>query len=469
MGIAVFAAPACSDDRTGDDAGNNPPADSGVTADSGQPDSGDAPDSGEQPDTGAGPSCPAVGVIADPNPPQTEDCTALGPELQAGTAPERRGDMASAIDKRCGRAIIFYGDRAEPVQCGPVASQFLSDGYAFDLDTGVWTEIEVQGGNAPLRRARAAAAWDETSNRFIMFGGRYRPGTSGAYTFLKDLWAFDPSTRTWEELSPQNSPNGPGGRMNSAIAIDHANNRVLVFGGGQISADFMSFVVDSQTWAFDLGTRMWSQIGSNSPPPPRLFHAVTFDRMRERFYVFGGGGPNSFSDASEFYNDVWYLDLAMDRWVRAANNTGPDARIRPEIEYDAARDQLVMFAGHDNTDTGLRNDLWTFNLETFEWSEIKAGDTLNQPQRGFCDFPGNFTTPDLCSPERREAHTFEIFGNRAFMFGGRTDCGLASDTWLLRLDTMEWSRVVNSFTGMTCYRLGLSAVECEAPDSRICG
>jgi hypothetical protein len=372
------------------------------------------------------------------------------------------------MDKTCGRVLMFHGDSAEPVMCGPAASIFLEDGWAFDPARGTWQQIEVAAGSPlPLRRARGHAVWDEMRNRMILFGGRYRQGTTGNYTYLNDVWAFDPSTKTWEELSPVGAANGPTGRMNSSMVADPANDRILIHGGGQVAADFMSFIVDNQTWAFELGTRTWSRLGQNNAPRPRLFHVSAYDRNRARLYVFGGGGADSFT-ATSFYQDLWYLDIASDQWFSAPmGNFIPAGRIKAELEYDGPRDQLLLFGGHDDTRLGNDNDLWRFDLENLAWERIHEGDVYNRPAIGICDFPADFTIIDPCLPERRESHLFEIFGNLAYMHGGRTDCGLANDTWVLDLTTMTWSRVNSSFTGMTCFRSGRT--DCMEANAKKCG
>ena len=79
----------------------------------------------------------------------------------------------------------------------------------------------------------------------------------------------------------------------------------------------------------------------------------------------------------------------------------------------------------------------------------------------------DFATIDPASPERRESHAFSILGDIAVMHAGRTDCGLANDTWVLDLLTFTWQRINNSFTGMTCFRSGRQ--DCMMPGAKKCG
>lgn len=464
--------------------------------------------SAEEP-TDGGSSTPDTGVTVDAGTPDTgvpETCPALGNALQEGTAPTRRGDSAAGYDPDCQRIFMFFGDAAEPQSCNPAAAQFLADGYTFDVRLGVWAEIEVQGTNKPLERVRPSGAWDTARKRFIVFGGRWRNGTSGNYTYLNDVWAFDPESRSWIELSPLDRPGAPVPRMNTVMVHDAVGDRLLVFAGGRASG--ITFAVDSDTWAFDLDTNTWSRIAQGGmQPTPRLFHVGALDTKRNRLWVFGGGGEDSFTSADDFFRDLWYLDLATETWTQTALGTAcrqdvncggapciegicntPSKRIKGSLTYDETQDRLILFAGHDAGSLGNDNDLWSYDIANASWRRETAGDEYNPisctgdddcpstrtcgpggvcEQFGFCDFAADFATFDPNSPERRESHAAVTAGDRMYMYGGRTDCGLVNDTWYLDLQTNQWIEVTPSFSGLTCWRSGRQ--DCDQPDTRKCG
>lgn len=424
-------------------------------------DTGGLPDAMEPPDAGQMDAEPVDSGVGN-------GCPPLGTLLDEGNNPPRRGDMAFAFDGTCNRIFMFYGDAAEPVNCNPAASIFLEDGYTFDVATGRWAAIEIAGGDMPLKRARSAGAWDKTRGRFLVFGGRYRVGTSGSYTFLNDLWALDPATKTWEQLSAQGAAGAPSGRMNTQIIADPDHDRILVFGGGRVAASGIAFEVTNDTWAFDLGAKTWSRLGqSGTPPEARLFHVTALDPSRQRLYVFSGGGADALT-AAQFLHDMAVLDLATDTWSTVTlNGDVPRGRIKATLETDAARDRLVLFGGHDDGELGNENDVWTFDLVGQSWTRQVAGDAFNAPAIGVCDFPADFATIDPASPERRESHVFSIHGDIAVMHGGRSDCGLVTDTWVLDLIGMTWHQITSSFTGMTCHRSGRT--DCDMPGAKKCG
>lgn len=384
--------------------------------------------------------------------------------LPVGTAPIGRSDMAFATDPDTKRVYMIDGDKALPVQCNPSPSDFVEDAWVFDPATKQWASIDTSGSqDKPLVRVRASGAWDAMRKRVIVFGGRYRQGTTGAYTFLKDVWALDPSTGTWTQLSPENNMQGPTGRMNATMVADPANDRVLIHAGGTTNG--LSFAVNNDTWAFNLSDNTWHQLGMTGAPMPRIFHVSALDKMRKRLYVFSGAGADAFTAAS-FYQDMWYLDLTAGTWTQVPTTNGfPNGKIKASLDYDGARDRLVFFGGHDSQD--VSNDVWTFDLSALTWTRKIAGDRITGMATGQCMFPASFATIDPMSPERREAQLFSIVGDQAVTFSGETDCGISNDTWILDLTSMTWTQINSSFSGLTCPRSGRT--DCNQPNAQLCG
>ncbi len=176
------------------------------------------------------------------------------------------------------------------------------------------------------------------------------------------------------------------------------------------------------------------------------------DLANNRLIVFSGGDEGAFQ--GPFLGDTWALDLNSDTWTQLASPTFPAPRIKGEMVWDQQGNRMILFAGHDDTALGNTNDLWTLDLATDTWTQVTAGDTLNRPANGFCDFPHDFTTYDAASPERRESHLFANAGDKAIMYGGRTDCGLSKDTWELDFATLTWTMKNDSPVGITCLRTG---------------
>jgi N-acetylneuraminic acid mutarotase len=387
--------------------------------------------------------------------------------LPLGTAPIGRSDMAFATDPDSKKVYMIDGDKALPVQCNPSPSDFVDDAWVFDPQTMRWAAIDTSmSAMKPLKRARASGAWDKMGKRFIVFGGRYRNGTAGSYTWLNDVWALDPMTGTWTQLSAQGNPAAPSGRMNSAMVSDPGNNAVFIHAGGIVDANGFMFDVTNDTWQFNLSDNSWHAITAPSPPMGRLFHTAAFDPMHHVLYVWGGAGADAFTAAS-FYNDLWTLDLDANRWTQVPTAASfPDGRIKGVMQFDGPRNRLVLFGGHDSQD--VTNSVYTFDLMSKTWTKAIAGDQITGMATGTCMFPGNFATIDPMSPERREGQLFSVVGDSAVAFSGETDCGISNDTWTLDLAMMTWTKINDSFTGLTCPRTHADPNACSQAGAQLC-
>ncbi len=122
-------------------------------------------------------------------------------------------------------------------------------------------------------------AYDPSSGRLIMFGGR-----SSETDLLSDTWAYDPATNAWTELMP--SGNLPPARAQPAMAYDPAAHRLIMFGGWDLDADF------GDTWAYDPSANTWADLDPSGTvasralwprPSLRLFRrSVDHVRWRSR-------------------------------------------------------------------------------------------------------------------------------------------------------------------------------------------
>jgi len=98
-----------------------------------------------------------------------------------GTLPGERAYFAATQDP-AGSFFVFGGqDNSETIA--------LSDNYKFDISTLTWTQLA----DGPARSKAAAVYCDDTS--IYLFGGLNELGDA-----TNDLWKYDPSNDTWEEI-----------------------------------------------------------------------------------------------------------------------------------------------------------------------------------------------------------------------------------------------------------------------------
>lgn len=365
-----------------------------------------------------------------------------GPECEAGEVPLGRGEHTMIYDTLRERLVAYGGTVAFPEMCMP-RYEYSDEVWLFDPVCGTWRQNTPSIGGPGLR-ARHSMVYDEAGDRAIVFGGRtYQGGLS--FRSYADVYVLDLETMAWTELFPVGDT--PPVRSHAAMVHDATNNRIVIFGGNTGAGGVFMPEVLSDTWAYDLETNVWTELAPASSPTGRYGHAFT--RIDRTMYIFGG-------TAGGFANDVWAFDLDTNEWT-AISGGGPDA---PPTRFGAAifgddDGGLIMALGHDATDLGNINDLWRLDLGSATWTEFRRGDVLNGMANGICDFPADFTTPDLDGPERRNFQGYAAGGGQAFISFGKTDCGNANDVWAIDFSAPDWALVGSTTTsGEACNRSG---------------
>lgn len=360
--------------------------------------------------------------------------------------PMPRGDAAGAVDPVTGAFYLFGGDVGPVVMC-MARPAFSDETWRYDPRCNRWTRLAPAA--HPSARARTAYALDARRRRMLVFGGRSRAGSSGAYTLYRELWALDLAEGRWELLTAKGEV--PAARANATLVVDAATDAAVLF-GGNTSTDGARFTPRNDTWRLDLATMEWSRVASEGAPPARQFHAAAV--RAGAMVVVGGGGANAFT--GPFLTDAWRLELATWRWSPLAL-TGATEELAGRISHAmAARaDDVLLVGGHDDGALGNRNDVLTVD-GAGAVAQRRAGDTLQTPGNGFCDFPPDFAAIDDGSPERRSAFVLaeDPTRGRVVVYGGKTDCGTASDLWALDLATLGWTVLRGTTDGLACGRTG---------------
>jgi hypothetical protein len=359
--------------------------------------------------------------------------------------------MMGVYDPTRRKLVWFGGDDGAPVQCQP-ASHPIGELWEYDTRCATFLRIETDGG--PGGRARGTAALDTTRDRMLLFGGRFREGSSGLYQLYDEVWALNLEDYSWELLST--SGDAPVARVNTASAYDKAADEFIIYAGNS-STSGAAFIPLGDVRALNLETLTWRKVQDSAPRPVnRLFHTAALDTEGRTLYVYGGGGQDAF--LGPFYGDLWALHLDSGTWTKLYDpldgDSGPDARIWSTITFDDATGTLFLFGGHDDGAVGNQNDTWAFSPETMEWRAIISPETVNQQPAGFCDFPKDFVIPNLDAPDRRSAHLAVLDDQRGewVIFGGKTDCGIIDDVWTLDLEREAWVRLLGSTAGEACIR-----------------
>ncbi len=361
------------------------------------------------------------------------------------TKPSKRSDIHGAIDPSTGVFAVFGGDDGPIVNQTPQAA-YRDDTWIFEPGLG-WTDVSSAG---PSARGRQAVAYDSSSQRMVIFGGRYRAGTSGNYTLYNDLWAFDFSARTWERLS--DGSGGPSPRYFATAAYDAATETFYVY-GGDTNPSALTIGLSTEVWSFKGGA--WSQVivAGTAPDPSRLFMGYTHDTKRNALIAYGGQLGDFVTAANA---DMYSLDLATGVWARLSDGAGgPSGRFSSLMTYDADGDRYIVMGGH--ADRGVTNDVWAFDPAASTWSALYTGDTftgaalgcLNNPR----ELPKGYVVEDLAGPERRSGGFLGATGGKLWLFGGESDCSdHLDDTWQFDLAGGSWTEILEASSGESCLR-----------------
>jgi len=138
------------------------------------------------------------------------------------SAPSARYRPAMAYDSESDRMILF-GGMSETTA--------VRDTWAYDYNSNNWTNMNPS--TAPPARILAAMVYDKSVDRIIFFGGSNVAKT----LFYTDTWTYDYNSNTWNELTYTTHPSG---RCYINMAYDEESNRSILFGGetdGNIRSD----------------------------------------------------------------------------------------------------------------------------------------------------------------------------------------------------------------------------------------
>ncbi|MEZ4367689.1 MAG: kelch repeat-containing protein [Kofleriaceae bacterium] len=323
------------------------------------------------------------------------------------TSPPARGGAAMAFHAATGVTVLHGG--AADVSAGSA----LADTWRWDGTT--WTDAAPA--TSPSARSLHTLAALPAASALVLFGGR-----SPSNGLLAETWRWDGTT--WAQATPATSPPARGLH---AGATDDAG--LVIVTGGHVGG-----AASNQTWTYD-GTTWAARPAATGL---RQASALAYDGSRGETVLFGGNNNAAviYDDTHRWRAGAWSATLppqvnshgvAYDAargelvnyvlgqtwtwdgsaWTLRQPPTAPPSRGDARIEYDAARQEVVMFGGASGPT--LRTDTWTWDGTT--WTDRTGA----------------------LSPPGRTQHSmaYDAAREQVVMFGGNngTNVGYA-DTWL---------------------------------------
>ena len=296
----------------------------------------------------------------------------------AGGPPAGRRAASVGYNSSSNRMIVFGGDKQA---CGN-ATQKLNDVWILtnangNGGTATWTQLAPTGG-PPTPRSDNAYVYDQTSNRLTIFAGY-----SGSAN-LTDMWVLTNADGTggtpqWILQSPTGTP--PAAGLNFSTAYDQGSNRMILFGG--FTCCTAPSPIFNETWilanANGVSTPIWTKLNpTGTLPAKRAGASAGYLPATNQLVIFGGavedvahsGSANGFQPQA---NDTWILSSAngtsgTPQWQQLTESNPPSARggstSTPAVVTDSINSRMTIFGGfHFGAPSpGVSlNDTWVLN------------------------------------------------------------------------------------------------------------
>ena len=330
--------------------------------------------------------------------------TALDPTGQQWTehcpataGPSARDGAASAYDDASDRLIVFGGS----TQAGETAELWVLANATGLGGTPAWSQLAPAGG--PSARQRAAVGYDAATNQLVVSGGC----ASGCTAALADTWVLSNANGLGGPPTWASRPAAPAARYGQASAFLPGTKALVVYGGssgGEVHGNY--WILRNATGP---GVPQWFAELPVFDRPPREGASLVYDAAGDRLFLWGG------RDASGAASNVGWRILSPS----AANNTSwqqlfapgvvPGARAGHAAVYDATTRRMLVAQGAGTPPAGTAlaaRDVWTLEqvdpAGVYRWTRIEPDGATA---------PGRALAAVAYSPSRA----------RLVAFGGRDD------------------------------------------------
>lgn len=293
--------------------------------------------------------------------------------LGGDTLPFPRGGHAATTNSTR-QTLYLHGGRHRDTGQGGEYSVF-GDLWALEFGTDTWTEL-TPSGDPPGRFDHALVF----AGGVVVHGGNRSTGAS--VDALDDLWRYDLLTGLWERLEPTG---GPGPRHQHAAAAGPTGQTIYVFGG----AGGVGQPAEADLWALTLDPPEWTELHDGGGGPERRVGAsLAVDEANNRLLLFGGqdDGPLGYR------NDLWAFDLNARSWtalaagdVAGSSSASGCGRTADAVVQDLTAPERRAFAavalGNDGglrvfagrTECGAIDDVWSWSGSWSRLREATAG------------------------------------------------------------------------------------------------
>jgi cysteine-rich repeat protein len=230
----------------------------------------------------------------------------------------------------------------------------LSDGTHFEISgEGRFSKVTLSD---TIHGAWHTGVYNNTSGKHYFFAGDW------SYRLIE----FDPDNNMFNFISEGGEK--PNISMGTVAVLDTYREKMVVFGGCNWKSSEPRTCKNtySDTWDFDLKSKIWKRIETNLSPTARIDHGMVYNSRNKKIYLYGGSTGS---------NEMWEYDGDLKTWTPVEMEpTNPQSRQRQGMIYDPKRDRIVLFGG---VSSGVnKNDIWEYDAENNEWTDRTPTDLL---------------------------------------------------------------------------------------------
>ncbi|MHA2021572.1 MAG: Kelch repeat-containing protein, partial [Candidatus Thorarchaeota archaeon] len=234
-----------------------------------------------------------------------------------------------------------------------------NDTWAYDYNNDEWTNRMPDV--SPPRTAIAAMVYDSESEVMIMFGG----GHDG-FNFSDQTWAYDYSENNWTQMLPSSSPS----KRVAQMAYDEESDKVILFGGAGKEDDAGTMNTYTDTWSYDYNTNTWTEL--NPVEHPTSIGVMAYDVAADKIVMFGGS-LTWYASESDLVTETWTYDFNDNSWELMSPSIEPPGRFAAAMAYDSESNRTLLYSGGNYTGGPdifySLQDIWGYDYNSNEWRE----------------------------------------------------------------------------------------------------
>ena len=278
--------------------------------------------------------------------------------------------------------------------------------------TYTWEMVQLNSGLKPPIRWKQGMV-NVGEGKVLLFGGE-----DANINFLNDLWLFDYSKKTWQEISVPILTTKPSSLRDFGFA-SLGNGKVLLLGGAEYDPiKPENIILNPPTWIFDINTQLWEKnnfIFSASGIIGNYFSYgikdFSMSDITDNHVVFFSGYTwDNINSVNVLYDKTWLFDFSQMNWQQVITTNGTPLPRQLSSSSKLSNNKIIYFGGVRSS-TNL-SDTWILDIIENTWTQI---------------------TSSITSPEHRQGHQMsKIADGIVILFGGYNGNNTLNDTWIYR-------------------------------------